>query len=317
MLSGCKKEVKKPVRQPSRARGEKPVPRIQGALAEDTAYANGKVQAAVMEIQTRVALPDLGPQGEVSEEVKRAQERSVLTQTLTVTEDRGKMVFETPDFYIPKGTELRYNPAHKRYVLAAMDKRIYWAMSGAELGNLLEGGPVMRRTSYTVELTDTTQKEVVAGVEAVRTDAELGFDWSIRAKTGERKGKIRVKLAIWHSADPKLKESWGRMMVDFLTVPFQDESGKDAVEKLKSRVKFPVKWVMEVHREGQARDQADLPARLLTTARRLDIVEVDRRSLASPPAGLTPATSPYSFGEGGQTASEELLSKLPAQPRAR
>lgn len=311
VVTGCKKEPK-PEPKPEPGVTE-PAPGPPGALPEDKAYSSGKVQAAMIDVETKVDLPNMGPEGTVGDELKRAQEGSVLSQTMTVTDDRGKMVFTTDNFYIPKGTELRYNPADKKYVLADSGKKTYWAMTGGEIGNLLEGGPAMTRKNYAIAITDTQEKETIAGLEAVRSDAELGFDWSVKTKTGEKKGKVRVKLAIWHSASPRLKEPWGKMMIDFLTVPFQDAEGQKVVDQLKSKVKFPLKWAMEVINESQAKEKGEAHPKLLTTAKRLEVKEVDKATLASPPAGFDPATGPYEFGEGGQTAPEELLAKIPAK----
>jgi len=283
-----------------------------GALPADTEYASGNVSALAMEVQTKLDVA-MTAGDKADGELKKAQEASVTTQTMTVSDDRGKLVFTTPDFYVPMGTELRYNPARKKYVLADPSKKQYWSMSGSEIGNLLEGGPAMTRTNYEIKITDTTEKETVAGYDAVKSDALLGFDWTVKTKTGEKKGKVKVKLAIWHSADAKLKEAWGDMMVDFLTVPFQDEGGQKVVAELKSKIKFPLKWAMEVENGGQAKEKGDQAPKLVTTAQKVDIKDVPKAELASPPAGLEPAVGPYEFGQGGQTAKDELLGKLPAK----
>lgn len=298
--------VKDPVKKPE----PKPAP---GALAEDKDYVSGNVQAAVMEVQTKLDIPNLGPEGKIGDEVKKAQAGSMLAQDLIVADDRGKMVFKTENFYIPVGTELRYNPAHKRYVLADAGKKTYWAMTGSEIGNLLEGGPTMTRDNYTITIQDTEEKETIAGVESVRSDAEIGFDWKVKTKSGDKTGKVKVKLSIWHSADEKLKAPWGGMMVDFLTVPFQDEKGQKVVDELKSKVKFPVKWAMEVINEGQTKEKGEGHPKLVTVAQKLEVKEVAKAGLASPPAGFKPAMGPYEFGEGGQTVNEELLGKIPAK----
>ena len=171
----------------------------------------------------------------------------------------------------------------------------------------------MTRANYDIKITEGDEKETLAGFEAKKSDAVLTFDWAVKTKSGEKKGKVTVKLAIWHTADAKLKESWGDMMIDFLTVPFQDEAGQKVVSELKSKIKFPLKWAMEVDNEGQAKDKSDKPPRLVTAAQKVDITEVPRSELASPPTGIEPATGPYEFGQGGQTAKEELLGKLPAR----
>jgi len=317
LVAGCPKkpeqkpEPKEPITEP----GKKPEP-APGALAPDKEYASGKAQVAKLEVETRVDVPNMGPEGKVDDDVKTAQANSVIAQTMVVSDERGKMVFATDNFYVPRGTELRYNPQLKKYVLTDPGKKAYWAMTGAEIGNLLEGGPTMRRTGYAIKITDSQDKETIAGVEAVRSDALLSFNWAVTTKSGEKKGTTKVKLAIWHSADAKLKEGWGKMMVDFLTVPFQDAEGQKVVDELKSKIKFPVKWSMEVDNEGQTRDKEDVNPKLLTVAKTLDVVEMDRSALAAPPQGFASATGPYEFGSGGQTVSEDLLGKIPAKKGA-
>jgi hypothetical protein len=310
LASGCPKKGPETKAEKKQTAPEKP-----GGLPADSEYASGNVPAVVMEVQTRLDV-DMVPEGKVDEEVKKAQAASVTTQTMTVSDQRGKLVFTTEDFYVPKGTELRYNPASRKYVLADAAKKQYWAMTGGEIGNLLEGGPSMTRSHYDIKISDTQDKETIAGYEAHRSDALLSFDWAIKTRSGEKKGKVKVKLAIWHSGDARLKETWGDTMVDFLTVPFQDEGGQKVVGALKSKLKFPLKWAMEVENEGQGREKGDQPPRLVTVAQKLDIKDMPRAELASPPAGFEVATGPYEFGEGGQTAKEELLGKLPARKGA-
>lgn len=310
LVCGCPKKAPETRGDKKQAAPEKP-----GALPADSEYASGTTPAVVMEVQTRLDV-DIAPEGQVDEEVKKAQAASVTTQTMTVSEQRGKLVFTTEDFYVPKGTELRYSPASKRYVLADAAKKQYWAMTGSEIGNLLEGGPSMTRSHYDIKISDAQEKETIAGYEAQKSDALLSFDWAVKTKSGEKKGKVKVKLAIWHSGDARLKESWGDTMVDFLTVPFQDEGGQNIVGELKSKIRFPLKWVMEVDNEGQPREKGDQAPRLVTVAQKVEIKNVPRSELASPPAGFAPASGPYEFGEGGQTAKEELLGKLPARKGA-
>jgi hypothetical protein len=231
---------------------------------------------------------------------------------MIVSDERGRMVFTNEDSYIPKGTELRYKPGDK-YVLADPTKKQYWVMTGGELGNLLEGGPGMMRSDYAISITETKEKETVAGIEAVRSDAAIGFAWSVKTKSGDKSGKIKVNLAIWHSADPKFKEPWGKMMIDFLAVPFQDPQGQKVVDELKSKIKFPVKWAMEVINEGAKLEAGEKPPKLVTSALSVDVKDVPRADLSYPPPGLTLAAGPYVFGAGGQTAPEEILAKLPAK----
>ena len=308
VLAGCKKTPKQdPTPRPGGAPPEekarpKPETKAPPPLPADDKYASGNVQAAVMEVQTSLEVPGLLTGGK----------RTAEAQTLVVSDDRGKMVFNTADLYVPKGTELRYNPAHKKYVLADPGKKLYWAMTGSEIGNLLEGGPNTTRSSYSIEVKDVAGKdETIAGVKVKQSDALISFEWAVDMKNGKKTGKVKVKLSIWHSADPKLKEPWGKMMVDFLTVPFQSEQGQQVVETLKKTVKFPVKWSMEV--VNQAKKDAK-PFKLVTVAQKLEVKDVPRADLASPPAGFKKSDEPYNeWGEGGQTVSEEELGKLPAK----
>lgn len=284
------------------------------APPEDTAYKNGQVLAATIEMHTKVDVPGLIPEGTMSEELKKAIEKSTTKQVLTVSEDRGKITFATEDFLVPLGSELRYQPAQKKYVLTEPQKKIFWVMSGAEIGNLLEGGPQIKREGYSLKITDTAEKEQIAGYETVRTNAELGFAWSSKTKDSERKGKVQVLLSIWHSADAKFKPAWGELMVDLLSVPFQDEEGRKIVDQIKGRVKFPLKWSMEMREVGGRGKRGDLPPKLITTARQVQIAEVERLALAYPPLGASSATTPYEFGQDGQTVPAEVLSQIPAQP---
>ncbi len=311
--TGCKKKTEPFSKSQTTALEPEKKLTIPGALPEDNEYTSGTVQAAVMEVETKLDIPSLRPPPNAPKEIKKAHQESGFTQTMMVSEDRGKMVFTTDGYYIPKGTELRYNPDHKKYVLSDPQKKQYWAMSGAEIGNLLEGGPMLARQNYTISTQDTEEKAEIAGVQAVLTKAELGFDWTIKSKSEEKKGKVKVKLDIWHSSDAKLKPGWSAMMVDFLTVPFQDSEGQKVVKELKSKVKFPVKWAMEVVEEGNAKPAGEMPPKLVTTARTLTIQEVKKPELASPPGGFNPASVPYEFGDDGQTISPELLGKLPAK----
>ncbi|MCC6751711.1 MAG: hypothetical protein IT371_28925 [Deltaproteobacteria bacterium] len=315
---GCKKDEPKPEEPKTDPKAAKEPPKKPeepaggpGALATDTAFAAGNVPAASLTLKTKLDIPGFGGKGEG--DVKKAQEGSVMTQSMVVADERGKLTFTTEDGFIPKGTELRYNPATKKYVLSDPGKKTYWALAGAEVGNLLEGGPSVTRSAYTITLKDGKDKAKVAGMETVQTDAVLGFDWKVKSKDGEKSGKVKVNLTIWHAADAKLKEAWGKLMVDFLTLPFQDAEGQKVVDQLKAKVKFPLKWSMEIVNEGGAKEKGEAHPKLVTEAQTVDVKEVAKSELATPPAGFNPATGPYEFGQGGQTAKEDLLAKLPAK----
>lgn len=313
LLGACpKKKPAEPAEPAGRGTEEPAQPAAGPGLAADKDYAAGDVQAAVLELETKLDIPGFGDQAAADEAVKQAQAASTLTQTMQIADQRGRMIFTNEDSYIPKDTELRYKPGDK-YVLADPGKKQYWVMTGGELGNLLEGGPGMSRSDYAISITDTKEQQTVAGIEAVRSDAQIGFAWAVKTKSGDKSGKIKVNLSIWHSADAKFKEPWAKMMIDFLAVPFQDPAGQKVVDELKSKIKFPVKWAMEVINEGNKLEQGEQPPKLVTAALSVEIKDVPRANLAYPPAGFTFAAGPYTFGEGGQTIDEEILGKLPAK----
>ena len=86
------------------------------------------------------------------------------------------------------------------------------------------------------------------------------------------------------------------------------------VDTLKTKVKFPVKWAMEVINEGAKKEDGEQNPKLVTIATSVEVKEVDKAGLAYPPAGFAAATGPYVFGDGKQTATEDLLGKVPPKP---
>lgn len=304
LAAGCPERPKKdPIPKPGPAPKEQPKTKPKAPpLPADGAYATGNVQAAVMEVLTTLDVPGL---------LTANKKPSSESQTLVVTDDRGKMVFSTDNLPVPKGTELRYNPVHKKYVLADPKKKLYWALTGGEVGSLLEGGPKTERSGYTIEVKDVKGKAVtIAGVKARQSDAQISLQGSFPTKDGKKTSKIKIKLSIWHTEDAKYKPAWGKMMVDFLTVPFQGAEGQKVVDKLKETIKFPVKWSMEVLNESRKDAK---PFKMVTVAQKLEAKEVPKADLASPPAGYAVADERYNeWGEGGQTVGEEILGKIPA-----
>jgi len=293
----------KPVTKPTKKPTQNP-----NALPEDKAWAAGKVQGASVELETRVDVKGMGGKGGAV----------MMTQTMWVTDDRGKVVFTTEKSEIPKGTELRYNGTAKKYVLADPGKKMYWSMTGGQLGNLLEGGPEMTRSNYTIKVTETKEKAKVAGLDTIKSDVELGFEWKVKAKD-EKSGKIMVKMAIWHTADAKYKEGWGDTMIALLSIPFQDAAGQAVVDELKKKIKFPVKWTMEVTQQGKAKDakEKNEALKLVMTATKVEVAELDKAGFAWPPAGFAPATGPYQFadglGGGNAAIDKDAAGKLPAK----
>jgi len=304
---GCKEN-------PAPAPAPAPSSSGQRALGVDRAYARGKVKGVVVEMETRLEVPGLALTGKEPEVVRRAREASAVRQRFTITAHRGCLTFLNKDLHVPRGTELRLNPGLGGYLLADPVKKVYWVLGGAELGNLLEGGPAVTRTGFSIKITDSKgEQEPVAGYEVKRTDAVITFRGALPLGGGERReAEMTAHLAIWHTGHKGLDPAWGAMMMDFLTFPFQGKEGRDAVDRLKKRIRFPVKWEMAlVERSARARARGK-PARLVSRARSVTVTEVDRAALAVPPAGYAPASGPYTFGEGGQTVSPEVLSKIPA-----
>ncbi|MBW2734104.1 MAG: hypothetical protein JRH20_17080 [Deltaproteobacteria bacterium] len=118
---------------------------------------------------------------------------------------------------------------------------------------------------------------------------------------------------MWHTADAKLADAWGDTMLALLAIPFQDAQGQKVVDELKTKLKFPVKWAMEFQQEGGKQEKGEAFPKLVTEAKKIEIKDLEKAGFAWPPAGFSPAAGPYSFADGGQTASEEDLKKLPAK----
>ncbi|MBW2734103.1 MAG: hypothetical protein JRH20_17075, partial [Deltaproteobacteria bacterium] len=148
-------------------------------LPADTAWASGNTKGAALELETRLDVPGLQGEG------KTGPAASAMTQTMWVTKERGRVIFTTKDSYIPENTELRYNDAKKMYVLADAAKKSYWAMTGAQLGNTLEGGPQLTRENYKLTVVDTKEKATIAGFEAIKSDAEISFDYKVKERQSQ------------------------------------------------------------------------------------------------------------------------------------
>ena len=315
-LAGCPKRERKVDDQRPSKPAEAPAAPAPGTLAPDDSYATGEVPGVTLALQMRLDLPELdqGP-GTLPPELKQARADSALTQTLQVDGERGRMVFTTKDSYLPRGTELRHRRGQDRYVLADPAKKRYWTLAGHDLANLLEGGPSLTRKGYTlrIEPPALTRRVKIAGVEATRTKALLGFDWQVRTRAGQRSGHIDVALTIWHSADPRLQPAWAEMVKDFLLLPFQDTEARPVISRLKKAVRFPVKWSMAVE-DRDSKNKGAREPKMVTAAVELRVETLQRPSLAYPPAGFAPASGPFRIGQSAQTVAPELLSKLPAKP---
>ena len=314
VATGCPKKKKKdPVKGkgPGTAKADKPKPKPKSpnALPADKAWASGKTKGVTLMVKTELKVPGLTGDAKA----KDAPPASAMTQTMHVTDGRGVVVETTEKGHIPKGTELRYNAATKKYVLADPAKKQYWAMTGSQLGNVMEGGPELKRSNFAIKITDTKEKAKVAGFDTIKSDAEISFDWKVKTKTGEKTGKIKVKLALWHTADAKLNDKWGDTLIALMAIPFQDKDSEKVVNELKAKIKFPVKWAMEFVQEGAKQEKGESFPKLVTTATKVELKELDKAAFQWPPANYKPAMGPYTFGEGGQTLGEGDLGKLPAK----
>jgi predicted small lipoprotein YifL len=315
-VTGCKKKgpAKDPSKKPADTKnGKKPDKKPDkkpaagpNALPVDKAWASGKIKGAALELATRVEIP--GMKG-----VKDAGGGNTETQMIWVTAGRGRIIFTTKKSYVPENTELRYNADKKKYVLTHPVKKEYWAMTGGQLGNTLEGGPELKRSAYKVEIKDTDKKAKIADIDTKLTNASIAFDWKVKTKSGEKSGKMNVKLSIWHSGDKKFDAKWGDTLMSLLAIPFQDKEGQAIVDQLNKKVGFPVKWAMEFVQEGGKKEKGESYPKLITTASKVEVKELDKAGFAWPPAGLKPAGGPYTFGDGGQTMGEDDLKKLPAK----
>jgi|GEM_PF-6754286 hypothetical protein len=325
-LAACKdkKQAGAPKAVEKAAQSNRNVKKTAG-LNPDKAFASGTIPGATMSLETHLKVEGLA--GSATPEKKGEPQKnaspSAFSQTMAVADGRGKMVFTTGASYIAQGTELRYHAPSKKYLLATPTPKIYWSFSGPEVGNLLEGGPRMARSNYRIKVKETKERQKLVGYDTQRSDVALSFDYSVKMKSGEKKGKISVSLAIWHSQDKKLKSAWGDLMVDYLTFPFQDGEGEKVVALLKSKLGFPLKWNMEVKTDDDSTkkttkkgaDTGDrTPPTLVTEVKTLALKDIARAELAVPPVGYAAATGPFQFGEDGQTVSEATLANLPPEP---
>lgn len=308
---GCKERKKASVTAPPGGGA------AHNRLAPDESHARGEVEVARMTLRTRLEVPGMKQPGADDEVLAKARQASALEHRLVVSEQRGKLLFAAGDLLLPRGTELRYHAEQARYLLCDRGQKRYWLLSGAEVGRLLEGGPAAERAEYSLKLQPAKAVEQkVAGMAVKRTDGELRFAWALTVRGQQRRGKVRVGLSIWHTADKRLKGRWAERMIEFLTVPFQDRRGAEVLTQLKKAIGFPVKWSMTVQRTDGGKKAEGTPPRLVSEVTELSLGKVARADLAAPPAGYQPASGPYQLQGDGQTVSEEVLSHLPARQGA-
>lgn len=286
---------------------------IQKDTPKDKEFTVGKIPCAILKMETRLHLPGLEVPNTNDPEILKAINQSALLQTMTITDERGKISFDTKDSYLPLGTELRYNVTNKSYILIDPNKKQYWTFWGNEIGNILEGGPPLRKSNYSITIEDTKETETIVGVQAVRSNVVIGFDWEIKTKAKATLGKVKANIAIWHSNDKKLPLSWGKTMVDLVAIPFQDTKGQKIINQLKQKITFPIKWEMEWTNPDKKTEDHQ-PPKLVTIAKSLELKTIDKGELAAPPFEFTLATEPFSFTQtDGQTVPEKLLAKFPSE----
>ncbi len=286
-------------------------------IEADKKYLKGKVKAVTLLLRTimRPATEEgHAPKEKTGDKaMDQALAVSPLTQTMIISAERGKLIFNSDKWFIPKGTEVRYRPDKKSYLLVSQEKELYWAMSGGELANFLEGGPPVKRGMYKLDLEKAAPlPHDIHGYKVSITEGEISFSWEARLKGGSRQGRIKAQLTIQHTDDKRLSKAWKNTFIDFLTLPFQDKEGRKVVDQLKEKIGFPLLWSMQIVTGGKKKD-GERPVLLLTQVEEINYGEALKEDLAAPPPILRPAPEPFPLGKGGQTVSEELLGKLPAR----
>jgi hypothetical protein len=239
---------------------------------------------------------------------KAMSEASKFKMAVTITDDRTRMTIDGKNMPMPAGSYVVHDAPGRRYAFVEKGKDEYHLLNGAEITSLFEGGPTTGRTNYTVNVTDTAEKETVAGFDCIRSNVEVGFDWTVKFENKTKSGKTRATLVVWHTADAKLKPAWAREMIDFLTLPFQDDEGRKVADTLKARLKFPLRWRMEVVVDGLESDAK--PPIITTTTTKVAVAKTPGTTFQIPPAGLKRADGPWNPGKGGAVMDEAELPKL-------
>jgi hypothetical protein len=208
---------------------------------------------------------------------------------------------------MPEGSYILYDGPGKRYAFVASGKKEYRLLPSGQIASLFEGGPSTGRSNYTVTVTDTAEKKTISGFESIKSDVEVGFDWTLKFAGKTKTGKTKAKLAVWHTADPKLKDGWAKQMIDFVTLPFQDDEGRKVADTLKAKLKFPLEWGMEVNKNE---DGGESKANVSTTVTKVDVGKIPANTFQIPPPGMTATQEPWSPGKSKQLTSEDDLAKL-------
>lgn len=316
-------ESKQP--HPSSKRGDKRTSGINTSsvklpkIDDDAAYhADERIKALSLDLETRLDFPSLAKELYRSTDLslKEAFRASGWLQRFVISDERAKAMLLSKDVPLPEGTEIRYAPTKNLYLIYQPHDKRFWSFNGVELANFLEGGPRVRHQHYQYALKHRDESARLLERKVTKTTITLSFDWEVSLGTpsegGTQRGKSQTEIDVWHTKDPSIKTAWAEMMIDFLTMPFQNEEGRQVLAKIKPELGFPLKWeiAMTIPSEKQQ------PPRLVSEAKSLSLVQVSRRELAVPPKEGTSAREPFQFAPGGQTVSEETLAKIPTVDEA-
>jgi hypothetical protein len=236
-------------------------------------------------------------------------DKAKFRMTVAIIDDRTRMIVVGDNMPMPEGSYIVYDAPGKRYAFVAAGKKEYRLLPASQIASLFEGGPSTGRTNYTVNVTDTQEKKTIAGFEAIKSNVTVGFDWTLKFAGKTKTGKTKATLGVWHTADPRLKPGWAKQMIDFVTLPFQDDEGRKVADELKAKLKFPLEWSMEVVKnEGGEGDQK--PVVLGTTVTKIDVGKIPGTTFQVPPPGMTATQEPWSPGKGKAFLSEDQVAKL-------
>jgi hypothetical protein len=288
--------------------GKTPAP----AAPEDAKYSKADpIDGVTIETEMSGETPDIpgGGKRTPAEEaaIKAMAEKAKFRMTLKITDERTLMTVVGDNMPMPEGSYIVYDGPGKRYAFVAAGKKEYRLLPSGQIASLFEGGPSTGRSNYTVTVTDTAEKKTISGFEAIKSDVEVGFDWTLKFAGKTKTGKTKAKLAVWHTADPKLKDSWAKQMIDFVTLPFQDDEGRKVADTLKAKLKFPLEWGMEVNKNE---DGAESKANVSTTVTKVDVGKIPANTFQIPPPGMTATQEPWSPGKSKQLTSEDDIAKL-------
>jgi hypothetical protein len=289
------------------------------AAPEDTKYSKtDPIDGVTIETEMSGETPDIpgGGKRTPAEEaaIKAMAEKAKFRMTLKITDERTLMTVVGDNMPMPEGSYIVYDGPGKRYAFVAAGKKEYRLLPSGQIASLFEGGPSSGRSNYTVTVTDTAEKKTISGFESIKSDVEVGFDWTLKFAGKTKTGKTKAKLAVWHTADPKLKDGWAKQMIDFVTLPFQDDEGRKVADTLKAKLKFPLEWGMEVNKNE---DGGESKANVSTTVTKVDVGKIPANTFQIPPPDMKATAEPWSPGKSKQLTSEDDIAKLREKEEAK